>query len=158
MQRDCEWAKKQFDLAQGVRLPGRPMKSGERQRYLRIRKRALVAIKYLACLAAMLPEDQQEQIFTREKLWTLIVALFNVGEKSISEEKRLRILDLCNFALVNIGRRANAAILASNSLDVIKKTGLREYFDEVIGIKAIMVEGVSLGVLKEYVPRRIVTA
>jgi len=154
MLRDVEWVKKQFDLAKGVRLPGRPMKSGERQHYLRIRKRALLAIRYLTLLAEMLPEDQLKQIFTREKLYTLLYALFNVREKSISEEKRLRILDLCNYALVNIGVRHNAAILAPSSLDVITKTGLREYFDELIGIKAIMVEGVSLGLVKEKKRRR----
>lgn len=109
---------------------------------------------HLILLAEMLPEDQLKQIFTREKLWALIVALFNVREKSISEEKRLRILDLCNYALVNIGVRSNAEILAPSSLDVINKTGLREYFDELIGIKAIMVEGVSLGLVKEKKRRR----
>ena len=156
MLRDVEWVKKQSDLAKGVRLRGRPMKSGKRQHYLRIRKRAFLAIGYLALLAEMLPEDQQQQIFTREKLYNLIAALFNVREKSISKEKRLRILKLCSCALVNIGVRNNAEILASNSLDVIKKTGLHEYFDELIGIKAIMVEGVSLGIVKERPRRRVV--
>jgi len=187
MQRDVKWVARQYALDHGKKLLGARAEKGKGQTHLRIRRRALAAIKYLACLSCMLHEKQQQQIFTKEELTPLIRSLFRATERieqasntlkllaninsiekskeekksqtqlkmkdlaralgehldvkaETSSETKSRMLQLCAYTLSEIGVQPNAARLAPRAFDTLKRAGLTESFQEVIGIKAILIE------------------
>jgi hypothetical protein len=112
----------------------------------RLLQYATVGIKDLTFLAEELTEQMQAQVFTDWNLKQLFRALFQVGDSSggITEEKRLRILRLCNCALDEIKTRRNGPVIAPKAWKVLKETASSDYHEEVYGtkvIQAIQIEG-----------------
>jgi len=100
---------------------------------------ATTGIKNLTLIATKLPEDMQAKIFNYDTLMPFFRALFQVEEldAKISEEKRLRMLELCNCALDEIKIRSNAVILAPNAWKVLNETATSSYLEAMYGMKAI---------------------
>jgi hypothetical protein len=153
MYRDRELMERQYSLAHGAHLPGRP-KGPPRPRsvkirghHLTIRTRIKAMIEYLTSAAKFLPEDQRAQTLTRENLSPLFKALFifvdDDEDEDIAKRKRGRILKLTEQAINEIGY--NAAKLAPRSCDLIKKVGGHEtYFRQLLGVRAILLEAWNL--------------
>jgi len=108
-------------------------------------------LKDLTLLAEKLPEDLQAQIFNVETLRPLIGNLFRLRhqvketysseELKEMEERRKRILQLCYVTVGIIGYSPNARDLAPEIMDILEKAGLKETFDDLVGLKAVYLAG-----------------
>jgi hypothetical protein len=108
------------------KIAGRPptKTNSERQRYHHIRNVALKEIEDLTKLAEILPEDQQSQIFTEQKLVPLIKTLLSFPTGEISregdniiytyeaEQRRQRLLQLCHGIIATLNDSKLAGPLA----------------------------------------------
>ena len=115
----------------------------------RLLQYVMEGIRDLAFLAEEMPEPMQALIFTDQNLKRLFRALFRVGESSskITEERRLRILKLCNCALDEIKIYQNGPVLAPKAWKVLKETDSSSYHEAMYGtkvIQAIQIEGAVL--------------
>lgn len=127
-----------------------------RQNYQRIRDVAKKEMTDLTKLAELLPDKQYDQLFSVEveefkqllKILLTVVStkfceIFDNSPKhgrDISETRRISMLKLLDWLLWEIGEWHNAMTLAEDSYQTLTKAGLSEYFENVIGIKAILSE------------------
>ncbi|MGQ9725810.1 MAG: hypothetical protein ACUVQL_01625 [Candidatus Bathycorpusculaceae bacterium] len=105
----------------------------------------------MTLLAEKLPEDLQAQIFNVETLRPLIGNLFRLRplvkaayspeELKEMEKRRKRILQLCYVTVGVIGHSPNARDLAPEIMAILEKAGLKETFDDLVGLKAVYIAG-----------------
>jgi len=124
----------------------------KRQTHQHIRDVAKKEMSDLAKLAEMLPDKQYDQLFSTEvkEFTKLLKILLTTGSKiidsnvlegrKISETRRISMLKLLDWLLWEIGDFPNAITLAKNSHQAITMVGLTEYFYNIIGLKAILIE------------------
>jgi len=138
-----DWLNNQETLK--LKMPGRPPLEGrERSRFLHIREVAKKEISDLTELLKVLPEQQQKQIFNKKNLEPFFTTLFNATSQDLSEEKRLRLVEICQCALNEIGFQCNADRLAPKSSQLIEMSGTHEYFPQIKEIRAILLEAHGL--------------
>ncbi|KON33298.1 MAG: hypothetical protein AC479_05145 [miscellaneous Crenarchaeota group-6 archaeon AD8-1] len=123
-----------------------------RQKYKYIRDVAKKEMEDLAKLAEMLPEKQYDQLFSNEvKEFTKLLKITlttgskkndtnKLGTANISEHRRIIMLKLLDWLLWEIGDSANATTLAEDSYSTLSFANLNEPFNNVMGIKAILIE------------------
>jgi hypothetical protein len=127
-----------------------------RQQYQHIRDVAKKEMTDLTKLAGLLSDKQYNQLFSVEvkefsQMLKILLTAFSgnlddirrngtIPRRDISETKRIIMLKLLDWLLWEIGDWPNAIILASDSYDTLNQAGLSEYFSNVIGLKAILIE------------------
>ena len=112
----------------------------------RLLQYAREGINDLTFLIDNLPEDMQALIFTEQNLRKLFRALFasTISNNQMSEEKRLRLLNICKSALDEISMHQNGPLLAPNAWKVLKETPSSSYHESMYGtkvIQSIQIEG-----------------
>lgn len=124
----------------------------KRQTYQHIRNVAKKEMSDLTKLAQILTDKQYDQLFSTEvKEFTKLLKILlttdskitdsNVFEREkISETRRISMLKLLDWVLWEIGDSPNALTLAAESHQILMMAGLNEFFRNVFGIKAIMIE------------------
>lgn len=124
----------------------------KRQTYQHIRDVAKKEMSDLAKLAEMLPDKQYDQLFSTEvkEFTKLLKILLTTSSKitdsdmlerqKISETRRISMLKLLDWLLWEIGAFPNAITLAEKSHQILMMAGLNEFFLNIFGIKAIMIE------------------
>ena len=124
-----------------------PSKKGYNQSeyYTRIVRQAVNGIKDLAFILENTPERLQSQIFNEINLSSFFAKLFKFkkNDEASIEQKRLRMLKICNLALSEIAHVDNGPTLAPNSWKTLKELP-PNVFDDVYGFKviqALIVEG-----------------
>ena len=140
-----KWLRDQKTLKLRGRPPyENPMKSSERSRFFNIRTVAKKEISDLTKLLELLPEQQQEQIFTLKNLRPFFKALFTArSNEELSEDKRLQLLGVCNAALEQISIHNNGPQLAPNAWKVLRETpsSSQETIYGTKVIQALQIEG-----------------
>ena len=127
-----------------------------RQNYQHIRDVAKKEMTDLTKLAELLSDKQYDQLFSVEveeftQLLKILLTAFSgnlsevrhadiVPSKDISEKRRIGMLKLLDWLLWEIGDFPNAISLAKESHQSLILGGLSEYFSNVIGLKAILIE------------------
>jgi len=127
-----------------------------RQKFQHIRDVAKKEMTDLTKLAELLSDKQHEQLFSVEVeeftqllkiLLTAVSTKFcEIWEDSpkqgrdISETRRISMLKLLDWLLWEIGDWHNAMTLAGDTYQTLTKAGLSEYFNNIIGLKAILNE------------------
>ncbi len=112
----------------------------------RIMKQAIAGIKDLSFLLENTSESLKSQIFNEKNLAVFFQNLFRFKqskEESTYEQKRVRMLKICNLALSEIAHTDNGPNLAPNSWKTLKELP-PNVFDDVYGFKviqALIVEG-----------------
>ena len=124
-----------------------PSKKGYNQSeyYSRIIRLAKKGIEDLTFLLENTPERLQSQIFDEQNLNQFFQKLFRFRstDEASKEQKRLRMLKICNLALSQIAHVDNGPTLAPNSWRTLKELP-PNVFDDVYGFKviqALIVEG-----------------
>lgn len=124
-----------------------PSKKGYNQSeyYSRIIRLAKKGIEDLTFLLENTPERLQSQIFNEQNLNQFFQKLFRFRstDEASMEQKRLRMLKICNLALSQIAHVDNGPTLAPNSWRTLKELP-PNVFDDVYGFKviqALIVEG-----------------
>jgi len=124
-----------------------PSKKGYNQSeyYSRIIRQAHQGIRDLTFLLENTPERLQSHIFNEKILDQFFQQLFkftHTTETSV-EQKRLRMLKICNLALSQIAHVDNGPTLAPNSWKTLKELP-PNVFDDIYGFKviqALIIEG-----------------
>ena len=127
-----------------------------RQKFQHIRDVAKKEMKDLTKLAELLSDKQYDQLFSVEVeeftqlLKILLTAFsgtlsefrntFTVHSRDVSETRRISMLKLIDWLLWEIGDWPNAITLAADSYKTVNIAGLSEYFSNVVGLKAILIE------------------
>jgi hypothetical protein len=131
-------------------------KANIRQKYQHIRDVAKKEMEDLTKLAEIFTDEyfdkQYDQLFTTEvkEFTNLLKILLTVNietndsdvlkHREISESRRIVMLKLLDWLLWQIGDHPNVIGLAENSHQTLTMAGLSEYFYNVIGLKAILIE------------------
>jgi hypothetical protein len=131
-------------------------KASIRQKYQRIRDVAKKEMEDLTKLAEIFTDEhfdkQYNQLFTTEikEFTNLLKILFTVNietndpdilkHREISESRRVAMLKLLDWLLWQIGGFPNVIALAEKSHQTLIMAGLSEYFFNVLGLKAILIE------------------
>lgn len=85
-----------------------------------------------------LPEETRREIFNRRNLGLFFHALFTARpDEELSEDKRLRLLDVCNAALEQISVHNNGPQLARDAWKVLSDTTDSSQ-DQIYGSKVIL--------------------
>jgi len=127
-----------------------------RQHYQYVRDVAKKEMTDLAKLAELLSDKQYDQLFSVEveefiQLLKILLTAFsgNLSEirhtntthtRDISEMRRINMLKLIDWLLWEIGDYPNAIALAGDSYQTLTIAGVSEYFENVVGLKAILIE------------------
>lgn len=139
---DVEWLLHLRSLRKGS---SRALKRDERQHLFRIRNKIVTAIEYLALTAKLLPEQQQEQVFTTENLKDFVEALLTNFERKkgkgiVENERVFHIAFMLAHKGINCGSDLvkYPAPYISQPLQFIypEKARLLNFIDEVLRINA----------------------
>jgi len=110
------------------REPERRLTNAARQKYFRIRQKALTEIDDLTFLLNNLPEKQLKQIFNAETLRKFFESLFTVND----ERARLRLLELAQLMIDIVSQKA--LVLSPETFMVLQNSSNQDLITRIMAI------------------------